>query len=57
MSSQQTSEVMEDQEKQVIEYLRNNPRFFDNNPELLAELAVPHEQSGNVVSLDRKSVV
>ncbi len=56
MSSQQTNEVVEDQEKQIIDYLRNHPHFFDNNSALLAELSVPHAQSGNPVSLIERQV-
>lgn len=56
MSSQQTKEVTPDQEKQVIEYLRNHPRFFENQPSLLAELSLTHGQTGNRVSLIERQV-
>jgi len=56
MSSQQTKEVTPDQEKQVIEYLRNHPRFFENQPALLAELSLTHGQTGNRVSLIERQV-
>lgn len=56
MSSRQTNEVVENQEKQIIDYLRNHPHFFDNNPALLAELSIPHAQSGNPVSLIERQV-
>ncbi|MCF6217321.1 MAG: DUF484 family protein [Gammaproteobacteria bacterium] len=56
MSSQQKSATMEEQEKQTIEYLRNHPGFFNDNAALLAELEVPHVQSGNRVSLIERQV-
>ena len=56
MSSQQVSEAMQDQEKQAIEFLRNQPSFFENNPALLAELELSHQQSGNRISLIERQV-
>ncbi len=56
MSSQQKNEAMAEQEKQTIEYLRNHPRFFHDNLALLAELEVPHLQSGNRISLIERQV-
>ncbi len=56
MSSQQTDDVMQDQEKQVIEFLRTHPHFLDNNPSLLAELSVPHGLKGNLESLIERQV-
>lgn len=56
MSSQQTKEVTQEQEKQVIEYLRNHPRFFENQSALLAELSLSHGQTGNRVSLIERQV-
>lgn len=41
--------------EEVEKYLRDNPDFFSNRPELLAEITVPHA-SGGVVSLVEKQV-
>ena len=46
------NEITEDS---VVEYLKNNPDFFDKHPELLAEINIPHA-SGDAVSLVEKQV-
>jgi uncharacterized protein YigA (DUF484 family) len=40
---------------QVVEYLRNNPDFFIQQEELLADLSLPHE-SGKAISLLERQV-
>lgn len=40
----------------VAEYLRQHPEFFNDHPELVAELTVPHG-SGNAVSLVERQVL
>ncbi|MGI9324194.1 MAG: DUF484 family protein [Pseudomonadales bacterium] len=40
---------------EIIEYLRQDPDFFQRHPALLAELNLPH-QSGNAVSLVERQV-
>jgi hypothetical protein len=40
---------------QVVEYLRNNPDFFIQREELLADLSLPHE-SGKAISLLERQV-
>lgn len=37
--------------RQVEDYLRENPDFFDTHPHLLSEINVPHVQSGRAISL------
>lgn len=37
--------------REVIEFLRAHPDFFVSHPDLLADLQVPHLQSGQAVSL------
>ncbi len=56
MSSQLTNEVVENQEQQVVEYLRKHPNFFDVHTELLSGLRLSHRQSGNSVSLIERQV-
>ncbi|HSR62409.1 MAG TPA: DUF484 family protein [Gammaproteobacteria bacterium] len=40
----------------VVEYLRKNPDFFNDHPELLTELEIPHIDSGSAVSLVERQV-
>ena len=40
---------------EIAEYLRDHPGFFNDHPELLAEIEVPHA-SGDAVSLVEKQV-
>lgn len=42
-------------EKVVREYLRENPHFFDSNPDILDELKLTHE-SGEAVSLVERQI-
>jgi len=37
--------------QQVAEYLKQHPEFFDQLPQLLSEINVPHPQSGQAISL------
>jgi uncharacterized protein YigA (DUF484 family) len=37
--------------RQVEDYLRENPDFFEAHPHLLSEINVPHVQSGRAISL------
>jgi uncharacterized protein YigA (DUF484 family) len=42
----------------VAQFLSANPDFFDQHPELLANIAVPHPQEGHAVSLvERQSLI
>ena len=53
MSIQQKKGNVEDKlnEKDVEDFLRQNPDFFTNHPELVSELKVPHPNTGSAVSL------
>jgi uncharacterized protein len=42
-------------ERDVIDFLRANPAFLDGHPELLRQLAIPHD-SGDAVSLLERQV-
>lgn len=42
-------------EDMVSDYLQNNPDFFNEHPDILAELKIPHE-SGSAVSLVERQV-
>lgn len=35
-------------EQDVVQYLRDNPQFFVDNPDLLDKLDIPHQQKGSV---------
>jgi len=41
--------------QEVVNYLRNHPGFFNDHPDLLAEIEIPHER-GEAVSLVEKQV-
>ncbi|HEY5601636.1 MAG TPA: DUF484 family protein, partial [Gammaproteobacteria bacterium] len=53
MSIQQKKGNVEDKlnDKEVEEFLRQNPEFFISHPDLVAELKVPHPNTGSAVSL------
>ena len=40
----------------VVDYLRNNPDFFESQVPLLTELCIPHELGGKAVSLVERQV-
>ena len=52
MSEEQHVDSTEDM---VREFLRDNPRFLDDNPDILESLSLPHN-SGNAVSLVERQV-
>ncbi len=53
--AKQKTEYSEIGIEQVSDYLKNNPAFFDTNPELVSELQLSHD-SGNTVSLIERQV-
>lgn len=56
MSETETAAQMNDiNQESVANYLRNNPDFFNDYPDLLAEIRVPHS-SGEAISLVEKQV-
>lgn len=42
---------------QIGEFLKLNPEFFRDHPELLTELSVPHPHSGQAISLGERQVL
>lgn len=54
-TARKPAEVNELDAEQVAEYLRQNPGFFTEHDELLAELSLPHE-SGKAISLLERQV-
>lgn len=46
---------MTDQE--VVAYLKAHPEFFNDQPALLAELAVPHPDTGQAISLTERQLL
>ena len=40
----------------VVDFLTANPDFFERNPQLVARLQIPHQDSGQAVSLIEKQV-
>jgi len=49
------SQELQPEEKGVVDYLTAHPEFFDQHPELVGRLRVPHD-SGDAVSLVEKQV-
>jgi len=54
--SQTAEDVSTIDEGDVITYLRNHPEFFLHNRTLLAELTLPHPDTGSAVSLVERQV-
>ena len=41
----------------VARYLRTNPQFFDQHPELLEKISVPHPYGGRAIPLAERQTV
>jgi len=41
-------------EREIVEYLRKNPEFFNHHPELLVDLKIPHDTGGAVSLIERQ---
>lgn len=41
----------------IIDFLNANPGFFDEHPDLLEQLSVPHPTNGNTISLTERQVL
>lgn len=41
----------------VTLYLQNNPQFFEENPDLLAEINLPHPHGGRTISLSERQLL
>ena len=44
-------------EEDVARYLQDNPQFFDNHAEMLAEINIPHPYGGRTVSLSERQML
>ncbi len=43
--------------KDVAQFLKSNPRFFDQNPQLLESIYVPHPHGGRAIPLTERQIV
>jgi uncharacterized protein YigA (DUF484 family) len=43
--------------KEVAQFLRSNPQFFDQNPQLLESIYVPHPHGGRAIPLTERQIV
>jgi uncharacterized protein len=43
--------------KDVAQFLRTNPQFFDQNPQLLESIYVPHPHGGRAIPLTERQIV
>ncbi len=41
----------------IIDFLNANPQFFEEHPDLLEQLSVPHPTSGNTISLSERQIL
>ncbi len=41
----------------IADFLQENPAFFDNHPEVFAELTVPHPHEGRAISLGERQIL
>lgn len=55
MQQDKAKQADQDQEKNTVRYLRDNPDFFERHLDLLADMVLPHD-SGNAVSLVERQV-
>lgn len=44
-------------EQDIAAFLRNHPEFFDQNPDLLETISVPHPHGGRAISLAERQLV
>jgi uncharacterized protein YigA (DUF484 family) len=43
--------------KEVAQFLKSNPQFFDQNPQLLESIYVPHPHGGRAIPLTERQIV
>ena len=43
--------------KEVAQFLKSNPQFFDQNPQLLEAIYVPHPHGGRAIPLTERQIV
>ena len=41
----------------VIQYLQNNPQFFEENAEILSHIAIPHPHGGRTISITERQML
>ena len=41
----------------VAQFLRSNPQFFDQHPQLLETIVVPHPHGGRAIPLTERQIV
>jgi uncharacterized protein len=41
----------------IVDFLEANPGFFDEHPDLLTQLTVPHPTNGNTISLTERQIL
>ncbi|HEB58090.1 MAG TPA: DUF484 family protein [Gammaproteobacteria bacterium] len=51
---QQKSRLDEGFEREVVRFLRDNPGFFGDHPDLLADMVLPHDTGGAVSLLEKQ---
>lgn len=57
MKSKQNAETIDLTESQVADYLATNPGFFTDRDNLLAKMALPHQQGGAVSLVERQVAI
>ncbi len=43
--------------EEVAQYLQSNPQFFEENPDLLAQISLPHPHGGRTISLSERQLL
>src|SRR4029079_4399358 len=43
--------------KDVAQFLKSNPQFFDQNPQLLESIYVPHPHGGRAIPLTERQII
>lgn len=46
--------IISDEEKAIVKFLRDNPKFFERHLDLLADMTLPHENSGTISLIERQ---
>ena len=46
--------VIDDSEKSIVRYLRDNPDFFERHLDLLADMILPHDHQGAISLVERQ---
>ena len=43
--------------KDIADYLRSNPSFFDDHADVIGEMSVPHPHGGHAIPLAERQVL